>query len=94
MAFLFNWLKKRPVAPPRVATDRIIPLPLLDDNKVNRAVCVTCSMKFDHVLDVEKLMGALEKLLEKPGWRKLGARLRLNVRLEPMLQHLKSVYNC
>lgn len=41
---------------------------------------VDFSMKFDDVLDVQKVVGALERLLAKPGWRKLGARLRLNVR--------------
>jgi hypothetical protein len=35
-------------------------------------------MQFDDVLDAEKLASALWKLLEKPGWRKLGARLRMN----------------
>jgi len=35
-------------------------------------------MKFDHALDVEKLKGALEQVLGRPGWRRLGARLRLN----------------
>ncbi|KAI7198592.1 hypothetical protein KC316_g3977 [Hortaea werneckii] len=34
--------------------------------------------RFDDVLDPEKLRKALERLLQIGGWRKLGARLRLN----------------
>lgn len=79
MSFLTNILKSKPVAPERVSTDTVIPLHELDDTKTNRALCVDFSLRFDDVLDVEKLVGALERLFEKPGWRKLGARLRLNV---------------
>jgi len=78
MAFLFSWAKKGPQAPPRVPTDKIIPLQFMDDNKINRAMAISASMKFDHALDVEKLKGALEQVLGRPGWRRLGARLRLN----------------
>ena len=35
-------------------------------------------MRFDDVLDSQKLVDSLWKLLEKPGWNKVGARLRLN----------------
>ena len=78
MAFLLNCMKKGPVAPPRVATDQVIPLYFMDDNKINRAISLDVSMKFDHALDVEMLKGALERVLDQPGWRRLGARLRLN----------------
>ncbi|KAJ4291088.1 hypothetical protein N0V90_010286 [Kalmusia sp. IMI 367209] len=78
MAFLFNWLKNSTVTPQRVPTDTIVPLHYLDGTKTNAGIVMDFSMQFDHVLDVEKLVGALEKLLEKPGWRKLGARIRIN----------------
>ncbi|ORY11968.1 hypothetical protein BCR34DRAFT_537431 [Clohesyomyces aquaticus] len=78
MSFLLNLFKRKPVAPERVPTDEVIPLHHLDDTSVNRAICLYFSMRFDDVLDPDKLVGALEKLLERPGWRKLGARLRLN----------------
>jgi hypothetical protein len=45
-------------------------------------------MIFDDVLDADKLSGALWKLLDRPGWKKLGARLRLNV------THLHSYITC
>jgi hypothetical protein len=79
MSSLINLFKSKPVAPERVPTDIVIPLHELDDTKTHRALCVDFSLRFDNVLDVEKLVGALERLIEKPGWRKLGARLRLNV---------------
>ncbi|KAF2641247.1 lysR family regulatory protein [Massarina eburnea CBS 473.64] len=74
---MFGWLPGKR-APERVPTDTVVPLHWLDDTKTNRCLILYFMMRFDDVLDVEKLIGALEKLLEKPGWRKLGARLRLN----------------
>lgn len=79
MAFLWNWLAARPVAPERIATDTVLPLHRLDDTWIYRSIGVEYTMRFDEVLDADKLAGALWKLLEKPGWRKLGARLRSNV---------------
>jgi hypothetical protein len=82
MAFLLKWTKKRPTTPPRVATDQVVPLYFMDDNKINRSICIETSMRFDYTLGVEKLKSALERVLVRPGWRKLGARLRLNASLE------------
>jgi hypothetical protein len=80
MAFLSNIFGKRLVAPERVPTDEVIPLFPRDDTPTNRAIVVEFTMVFDDVLDAEKLSSALWKLFERPGWRKLGARLRQNVR--------------
>jgi hypothetical protein len=61
--------------------DTIIPLGDFDDNLTFRhAGLCSCQFLFSHVLDPVKLRSALETLIEKPGWRKLGSRLRLNVR--------------
>ena len=79
MAFLLKWFSGKPVAPERVPTDTVIPLYPNDDNRTNKAIALEFTMRFDEVLDPEKVSGALWKLLERPGWRKLGARLRLNV---------------
>jgi hypothetical protein len=79
MAFLFNLFGNKPAAPERVPTDTIIPLFDRDDTRTNRSISLEFTMVFNAVLDAEKLSGALWKLLERPGWRKLGARLRLNV---------------
>jgi hypothetical protein len=64
--------------PPHVSTDTVIPLHSRDDTEANKNVSVEFTMQFDDVLDAETLAWALWKLLEKPGWRKLGARLRMN----------------
>jgi hypothetical protein len=79
MAFLFNLLRSKHVAPERVATDTVVPLFSRDDTRTNKQIMLEFTMKFDDVMDAEKLSGALWKLLERPGWRKLGARLRRNV---------------
>jgi hypothetical protein len=62
-----------------VPTDTIIPLNAADDTDVLRSVCVVLSYRFDDVLDAEKLRTSFERLLDRPGWRKIGGRLRLNV---------------
>jgi len=80
MAFLFNFFQPKPKAPERVPSDTVIALTSRDDNHTNRSVALEFTMKFDEVLDVEKLSDALWRLIDRPGWRKLGARLRLNVR--------------
>ncbi|KAI0169150.1 hypothetical protein GGR52DRAFT_592955 [Hypoxylon sp. FL1284] len=56
----------------------VIPLFRFDDTPVTRKVIVEFTMRFDDVLDPDKLRLSLEKLLSRPQWRKLGARLRLN----------------
>lgn len=73
---------KRPAAPRPVIydTDTIIPLNASDDTDVLRSVCVVLSYRFDDVLDPGKLKESFERLLDRPGWRKIGGRLRLNVR--------------
>ena len=49
-------------------------------------------MRFDDVLDSQKLVDALWKLLERPGWKKLGARLRLNTTTERLEYHIPAQY--
>ncbi|OTB04402.1 hypothetical protein M426DRAFT_73416 [Hypoxylon sp. CI-4A] len=61
-----------------IPTDTVIPLHRLDDTPLTRRVIVEFTMRFDDVLDADKLRWALEKLLSREDWRKLGARLRLN----------------
>ncbi|KAI0508451.1 hypothetical protein F5B22DRAFT_620629 [Xylaria bambusicola] len=70
--------KPKPQAPPAVATDTIVPMHHMDDNNINRSMVVMFMMRFDDVLDPEKLKGSLEKLLSRDDWRKLGTRIRLN----------------
>lgn len=49
-------------------------------------------MRIDDALDVEKLHAVLVKLLERVGWRKLGARLRLNDKGN-LEYHVPAIFN-
>lgn len=67
------------MAPPMVPTDQILPVHYWDDTTMFRSVVLHYMMRFDDILDVQKLTASLAKLIEREGWRKMGARLRLNV---------------
>lgn len=60
--------------------DEIYPLHMLDDTKTLRGFVTTWTLRFDDVLDSDLLRNTLTRLLEIGDWRKLGGRLRLNVR--------------
>ncbi|KAI5918060.1 hypothetical protein F4810DRAFT_726330 [Camillea tinctor] len=77
MVNLLFWKTPR-AAPPKVPTDTVIPLHAFDDRPINKSIQLLFLMRFDDVLDPEKLRSSLEKLLAREGWCKLGARLRLN----------------
>ncbi|KAK1573001.1 uncharacterized protein LY79DRAFT_677214 [Colletotrichum navitas] len=70
--------QKKPTAPVRVATDTVIRLGREDDRAILRGMSTNYMMRFDDVLDPQKLRLSLERLLNRHDWRKLGARLRLN----------------
>lgn len=46
-----------------------------------RDIVMRWMVQFDDVLDADKLYGALETLIAMKGWRRLGGRIRSNVRL-------------
>ena len=60
-------------------TDDVIPLHDFDTGDTIQAIVVDFALRFDDVLDHEKLRLALERLMQIGNWRKLGARLRRNV---------------
>jgi hypothetical protein len=61
--------------------DNTIPLGDFDDSLGNRhAGLCACLFLFNEILDPIKLRETLETLIERPGWRKLGSRIRNNVR--------------
>jgi hypothetical protein len=76
MGFNFSLKKAKPAV---VLSDKIIPVYALDDNKVYRSGVYFTTLRFDDAMDAEKLRLGLVRLLELGNWRKLGARLRLNV---------------
>jgi hypothetical protein len=81
MTFSSNLLfGKKSIAPKPVSTDEIIPLYERDDTAPNRAISLEFTMVFDEILDADRLSSALWRLIDRPGWKRLGARLRLNVR--------------
>ena len=60
--------------------DEIYPVHHYDDDSMLRSIMVNWNFLFNDVLDGEILHSALKRLLDMDGWRKLGGRLRLNVR--------------
>jgi len=68
-----------PKAPPTVSTDTIVPVHFFDDNAINRSVLLYITLRFDAVLDPERLRHGLERLMETGEWSKLGARVRMTV---------------
>ncbi|KAH7129549.1 hypothetical protein B0J13DRAFT_509917 [Dactylonectria estremocensis] len=61
---------------PAVETDDVFPLHFLDNLHTGRVIVLSETLRFDQVLDAEKLCEGLAKLLQQGDWRKLGGRLR------------------
>lgn len=62
-----------------VPTDRVVPLHFFENSPLVQGNNMAVSLVFDDVLDPEKLRGALESLVKRKGWERLGGRLRKNV---------------
>ncbi|KAK7415701.1 hypothetical protein QQX98_005736 [Neonectria punicea] len=71
-------LQPRRIQPATIQTDDVFPVHFFDDTKTYRSMILTWTLRFNDVLDPEKLHDALARLLETGDWRKLGGRLRLN----------------
>ena len=69
----------QPSTPPPIPTDTVIPIHDDDDTAQHRGNLMNLFFRFDDALDIDKLQRSLFALLERPGWSKLGGRLRLNV---------------
>lgn len=79
MVSVWPWVQTNPATPQTVPTDTIVPVHYWDDTVLCRSAILYDLMRFDDVLDVGLLKTSLENLLGRKGWRKLGARVRLNV---------------
>ncbi|KAK8874008.1 AAA ATPase [Apiospora arundinis] len=66
--------------PPKVPTDRVTRMHYFDDTIVFRTFVLYSLFVFDDVLDVQKLKAALEKVVRREGWNKLGGRVRRDKR--------------
>lgn len=80
---MFRLIRSRVASAPRIATDKVIRLHHLDDTFQNRLYAGRFLLRFNDVLDPDKLRSSLQELLEMDGWRKVGARLRSNVSCQP-----------
>lgn len=76
---MFGFLSSQPKAPQRVPTDHVVPVGFFDDTIIFRTFVLYTLFVFDDVLDVQKLHSSLERVVSRPGWNKMGARLRRNV---------------
>ncbi|KAK2604675.1 hypothetical protein N8I77_007586 [Diaporthe amygdali] len=64
------------VEPQRVPTDDVLPMHHFDDNSINQSIILAWTLRFNDVLDADKLHDGLARLLEIDDWRKLGGRIR------------------
>ncbi|EMD96738.1 hypothetical protein COCC4DRAFT_142432 [Bipolaris maydis ATCC 48331] len=92
MSFLLNYAFGQQPAPKRIPTDTVIPMNSHDDRSENKNITVELTLRFDDVLDAQKLADALWKLLEKPRWKRLGARLRINSKTGRLENHVPAQY--
>lgn len=79
MDLLFG--RGKPVVAP-VPSDRVVPLHFFEDSLLVQGNNMAVSLTFNAVLDPQKLRLALEGLVQRPGWERLGGRLRKNVSFE------------
>ncbi|KIL94049.1 hypothetical protein FAVG1_02611 [Fusarium avenaceum] len=69
---------RQPPNYPSNPTDTILPVYYFDDTPLLRN-CVQCwTLRFNEPLDAGMLCRALSDVLDRPGWRKLGGRIRMN----------------
>lgn len=64
---------------PPVPSDTVQPLHFFENSLLVQGNNMAVSLVFDEVLDAEKLRGALEGLVKRKGWTRLGGRMRRNV---------------
>lgn len=77
---MFKFWNNQSDRPARIPTDTVIPVRFFDDTIIFRTFTVYNMFVYDDVLDVEKLHSSMTRLVSRPGWNKLGARLRRNAR--------------
>lgn len=73
--------------PERVVTDRVVPVGFFDNTILFRTFVMYTLFVFDDVLEPEKLHSSMESVISRPGWSKMGARLRRRVSY-PNIKHV------
>ncbi|KAL7931820.1 hypothetical protein V8C35DRAFT_103514 [Trichoderma chlorosporum] len=81
-----------PAAPQRVPTDLVVPVGFFDNTIIFRTFVLYTLFVFDDVLDPQRLHSSLERVVSRPGWNKLGARLRRNDRGE-LEHHIPTIFS-
>jgi hypothetical protein len=71
--------RAKPERPATVPTDTIIPSFALMTILSTYLCILYITLRFDNVLDSERLRQSLQRLMELSDWRKLGARMRKTV---------------
>lgn len=71
----------KPQRPAPIPTDEVVPMYDFDARPQVRDIIIGWTLRFDDILDADKLNVALSRLLEIGNWRKLGGRLRERVSL-------------
>lgn len=59
--------------------DKVLPLRFMDSNDVFQKLALDFTLRFDDVLDPEKLRSSLERLIQIGNWHQIGARYKKNV---------------
>ncbi|PTB37401.1 hypothetical protein M441DRAFT_30547 [Trichoderma asperellum CBS 433.97] len=89
---MFGFFSSPATAPQHVPTDLVVPVGFFDDTIIFRTFVLYTLFVFDDVLDPERLRTSLERVVSRPGWNKLGARLRRNDRGE-LEHHVPAVFS-
>lgn len=82
---MLGWGPTEQVEPQRVPTDEVLPMHHFDDTPINASIILAWTLRFNDVLDADKLHHGLARLLEIGDWRKLGGRIRKGVSSSPPL---------
>ncbi|KPM39272.1 hypothetical protein AK830_g7296 [Neonectria ditissima] len=61
---------------PKVPTDEVVPVHLFDSTTALRGCILVWMLRFDEILDPEKLHTSLSRVFQREGWHKLGGRYR------------------
>lgn len=67
--------------------DRVRPLHFLENSVFIHGSNVSALAVFDEVLDPDVLREALENVVKRPGWERLGGRLKTNVSPPPLVSY-------
>jgi hypothetical protein len=73
-------LFKAKEVPSTLEADEVYPLFFLDNLSTGRVIVLSEALRFDAVLDPIKLRDALTRLIQQGDWKKLGGRLRTQVK--------------